>query len=257
MRKALISTVGLLILFISISVHCAVATPIYYEANGHYYDAVPADEPGITWGEANIAAQASSYEGMNGHLATITSQDENNFIVSNLGGQGYWLGGFQPEGSPEPDGGWQWVTGEPWEYTNWPMGIEPNNHYGGDETHPVGWPEDALQIRDYYMWNDYPDDVPMYGYIVEYENDQTPELIAAFSASSISGYAPLKVQFIDTSTGSATAWKWDFGDGKSSAHENPKHTYSKPGKYTVSLTVENAAGTDTETRSEYIVVSKK
>ncbi|MGB9929101.1 MAG: PKD domain-containing protein, partial [Methanosarcina sp.] len=38
--------------------------------------------------------------------------------------------------------------------------------------------------------------------------------------------------------------------------KNPKHTYSKPGKYTVSLTVKNSVGINTKTVSGYIVVKK-
>ena len=63
--------------------------------------------------------------------ATITSQAENDFVYSlfgtndaawgNNGGgdDGPWFGGVQPDGSVEPDGGWTWVTGEPWTYTSW------------------------------------------------------------------------------------------------------------------------------------------
>ena len=81
--------------------------------------------------------------------------------------------------------------------------------------------------------------------------------IAAFSASPTSGKAPLKVKFTDKSTGSPTSWKWSFGDGTDSTSKSPAHTYSKAGKYTVSLTVKNAAGSNTKTVSGYIKVSKK
>ena len=82
--------------------------------------------------------------------------------------------------------------------------------------------------------------------------------VAAFSASPTSGKAPLKVQFTDKSTGSPTSWKWNFGDKTSySTAKNPSHKYSKAGKYTVRLTVKNAAGSNTKTMSEYIKVSKK
>jgi hypothetical protein len=63
---------------------------------------------------------------------TITSAAEQQFVVNNFGGGGgsFWTGGFQPAGSPEPGGNWQWVTGEPFEYANWyPGGGEPNNAY--------------------------------------------------------------------------------------------------------------------------------
>ncbi|AKB47715.1 cell surface protein [Methanosarcina sp. Kolksee] len=78
--------------------------------------------------------------------------------------------------------------------------------------------------------------------------------VAAFSASPTSGNLPLKVQFSDKSTGSPTSWKWNFGDGKTSTSRNPAHTYAKAGKYTVSLTVKNAAGTNTKTIKNYITV---
>jgi beta propeller repeat protein len=81
--------------------------------------------------------------------------------------------------------------------------------------------------------------------------------IAAFSASPRSGKAPLKVQFTDKSTNSPTSWKWSFGDGTYSTAKSPAHTYSKAGKYTVSLTVKNAKGSNTKTISGYVTVSKK
>jgi beta propeller repeat protein len=81
--------------------------------------------------------------------------------------------------------------------------------------------------------------------------------IAAFSASPRSGKAPLKVQFTDKSTNSPTSWKWSFGDGTYSTAKSPAHKYSKAGKYTVSLTVKNAKGSNTKTISGYITVSKK
>jgi beta propeller repeat protein len=81
--------------------------------------------------------------------------------------------------------------------------------------------------------------------------------VAAFTASPRSGKAPLKVQFTDKSTNSPTSWKWSFGDGKYSTSRNPAHTYSKAGKYTVSLTVKNAKGSNTKKVPGYIVVAKK
>ncbi|WP_054865044.1 PKD domain-containing protein [Methanosarcina barkeri] len=79
--------------------------------------------------------------------------------------------------------------------------------------------------------------------------------VAAFSASPTSGKTPLKVKFTDTSTGTPTAWKWDFGDGSKSYHQNPVHKYSKAGTYTVSLTVKNAAGRNSVTKTKYITVT--
>ncbi|MGB9938544.1 PKD domain-containing protein [Methanosarcina sp.] len=82
---------------------------------------------------------------------------------------------------------------------------------------------------------------------------QTPT--AAFSASPTSGNTPLSVTFTDSSTGTPNAWNWNFGDGTSSAVQNPVHTYSTAGDYTVALTVSNSAGNNTTTKSGYIKVT--
>jgi len=54
-----------------------------------------------------------------------------------------------------------------------------------------------------------------------------------------------RVAFTDTSTGAPTSWEWDFGDGNRSTQQNPVHQYSGPGTYIVTLTVQNAVGSDT------------
>ena len=77
----------------------------------------------------------------------------------------------------------------------------------------------------------------------------------AFPASPTSGKVPLRVQFTERSTGSPTSWRWSFGDGTSSTVKNPSHTYTKKGRYTVSLTVRNTQGSNTNTMSGYITVS--
>ena len=79
--------------------------------------------------------------------------------------------------------------------------------------------------------------------------------VASFSASTTSGSVPLKVAFTDKSTGVPTSWNWNFGDGTSSTEKNPTHTYSKPGTYAVTLTATNAAGSNTATKSSYIIVA--
>lgn len=76
----------------------------------------------------------------------------------------------------------------------------------------------------------------------------------AFTATPITGRAPLTVQFTDLSGGLPTSWHWDFGDGTTSNDRNPTHTYTKPGIYTVALTVSNAYGKVTETKAGLITV---
>ena len=70
--------------------------------------------------------------------------------------------------------------------------------------------------------------------------------VAAFSASQTSGKHPLTVKFIDKST-DAYYWSWNFGDKTTKTSQNPIHTYTKAGKYTVKLTVKNAAGSNSKT----------
>jgi PKD repeat protein len=68
---------------------------------------------------------------------------------------------------------------------------------------------------------------------------------AAAFTTSISGRT---VTFTDKSTNSPTSYLWDFGDKSStSTSKNPKHTYSKAGKYTVSLTAKNSGGSNKKT----------
>ena len=80
--------------------------------------------------------------------------------------------------------------------------------------------------------------------------------VAAFASNATSGTAPFNVLFIDESTNSPTSWMWSFGDGSTSTTESPSHTYSGAGTYTVTLTATNSAGSNTDTQSGYITVSK-
>ena len=75
-----------------------------------------------------------------------------------------------------------------------------------------------------------------------------------FSATNRTGCAPLSVQFSDLSTGSIVAWSWDFGNGNLSNLKNPSASYTLPGKYTVKLTVTDAAGNKfSATKTQFVV----
>ena len=84
----------------------------------------------------------------------------------------------------------------------------------------------------------------------------TPPL-ASFNASATSGCGPLTVQFTSTSTGNPTAYFWSFPGGvpDTSTAQSPTVVYNTPGTYGVTLTVSNAAGTNTATQSSYITVN--
>jgi PKD repeat protein len=70
--------------------------------------------------------------------------------------------------------------------------------------------------------------------------------VASFT-SPATGTVNTAVQFNSTSQGQVDSYAWDFGDGNTSTEANPSHTYDTAGQYTVTLTVTNAAGSDTET----------
>lgn len=78
--------------------------------------------------------------------------------------------------------------------------------------------------------------------------------VADFNGVPVNGSAPLAVYFTDLSTNTPASWSWDFGDSGTSTDQNPIHTYTTPGVYTVALTVTNAGGSDTETKTDYITV---
>jgi PKD repeat protein len=78
---------------------------------------------------------------------------------------------------------------------------------------------------------------------------------ANFNADPTSGNAPLHVNFTDESTGTIISWNWTFGDGTNSSIQNPSHIYTKPGTYTVSLTISGIDGSNTETKTDYIIVN--
>ena len=69
--------------------------------------------------------------------------------------------------------------------------------------------------------------------------------VANFSSNVNKGFAPLSVQFNDSSE-NATLWSWDFGDGSTSTEQNPMYTYSEIGTYTVNLTASNENGANSK-----------
>lgn len=137
--------------------------------NGHYYKPFQVSD-GISWTSAEAEAVA-----MGGHLASITSQEENDFVFSLVSGNasfwsgtsGPWLGGFQPDGSSEPSGGFRWSDGEPFAYTNWEKN-EPDDDGGENRIHfytsSDRWNDSSGR------WNDHLDNAGIVAYIAEWSN---------------------------------------------------------------------------------------
>lgn len=78
---------------------------------------------------------------------------------------------------------------------------------------------------------------------------------ANFSATPVSGAAPLAVSFTDSSSGTITAWSWQFGDGGSSNAQSPSYSYTKAGTYAVTLNVTGPGGSNQATKTGYITVT--
>ena len=111
---------------------------------GHQYAVI---NEGLTWNEANKACIA-----LGGHLVTINSKAENEFVKSLIADDGpgrknYWLGGHK-----DSKGAFKWITGEKFKFASWAPG-QPDRGY-----------ETALMMYTYnnpnaggdesYLWND-------------------------------------------------------------------------------------------------------
>lgn len=141
-----------------------------YEYNGNFYSVI---DKTFTW------EQAKAYcESLGGHLATITSQGEQDFIVDIIKKQSdyknvYYLGAT----TDGIENAWHWVTNEPFDYTNWQEG-QPDGHQDD---------EDYLQMntRKYFdndiefKWHDIANNNNWVefnlsrGFICEWENEES------------------------------------------------------------------------------------
>jgi len=90
-------------------------------------------------------------------------------------------------------------------------------------------------------------------YITVSETGSAPE--AWFTVSEASVNTGESIQFTDNSKNNPTSWLWDFGDGKTSTEQNPKHSYSSEGGYYISLKATNDYGTGNSVQTMRINVA--
>ncbi|MDO5838816.1 MAG: PKD domain-containing protein [Methanosarcina mazei] len=190
-------------------------------------------------GNYNVTLKVNNKNGTDSKLATIIVLAQPVFSASQVSGKTPLSVSFtdQSTGSPAE---WNWTFGDGTYSTE----KNPVHIYKKPGRYPVTLTLNETGNRTA---------VTKSGYIIVSNGFETP--VAAFSASPSSGKAPLAVKFTDESTGAPTSRKWNFGDGTRSTAENPTHTYDKAGLYTVTLTVSNEKGSNTLTKSSYIIVS--
>jgi hypothetical protein len=181
----------------------------------HYYHAVAVPE-GIDWNNARDSAQVPG-----GYLATVTSLEENFFVFNLVDDPSYWylrhgpgiwagpwIGGRQQPGSQEPDSGWEWLSEEPFVFTNWTAG-EPDDDGGIENALHFG--EEAVWVP---TWDDLADsDTMIQGYVLELSADSTTLGLKEYNSRlSFDGYTLFgpqtvrKVFLIDNKGRSVHTW---------------------------------------------------
>jgi hypothetical protein len=124
--------------------------------NGHWYERI---ESWRTWDEAKNEAET-----VGGTLVTINSQAEGAYLAQNVAPSlNFWAGGRRVKGA------WQWITGEPWDYTAWNC-----NHCHPSCQPDYPW-EDHLEAACFdgstLRWNNYTSGNGRPAYVIEYSAD--------------------------------------------------------------------------------------
>ena len=191
----------------------------YLESTGHYYEFIPLID--VRWTEAKVLAEGLTYYGLQGYLATLTSEAENQIAAVQTNNFG-WIGASDLAN----EGDWRWVTGPEglenggagrsfWlgngtalggapvngEYSNWNWTNEPNNagpeHYAHVTSPNVG---------GIGTWNDLPDpaagggDYQSKGYFVEYGGmPGDPDLELSSSTKLLAPQISININFFGCS----------------------------------------------------------
>lgn len=186
---------------------------------------------------------------MGGHLATINSEEENEFLYSLVDNPdfwllssgryqlGPWLGGLQNrlnDSFSEPDGGWEWITGEPFDFQAWAPGQpdESSNRgqdvlrFFGDRVRAATWDDGTLSTGSGNS------------YIVEFETPITRQ------PASVVANVGATVSFDVGVTGDNVSFQWKFNGAPIAAETGSQITISDirnrdGGAYSVSVTTED------------------
>ncbi len=146
---------------------------------GHRYELVPGE---LSWEDAKAKAEA-----MGGHLATVTSQEENEWLQAtfatqldrNVMASSFWLGGF----ADTNEGPWQWVTAEPFTFAAWAKGQPDFITIVGE---PAQGPHGIVFKEHPHGWHDFPTyrTRSSVGFIVEWD-DGAIAMPAPFASGTV------------------------------------------------------------------------
>lgn len=198
---------------------------VYNSVNQHVYQVVTATS---TWAGAAALATSTEFNGLPGYLATITTQQEHDFVLTRIDQDG-WIGASDAG----VEGTWLWMTGPEagmqfWQgaalgtttngmFANW-ASFEPNNDTGGN---PDG--EDCAEIRftggANGKWNDLNCDSERASYVVEFgAGDDVPEIVETSFEIEVTSLpadeaAMEKItEYANTNGGSSAPTVEDYGD---------------------------------------------
>ncbi|MFA5212511.1 MAG: PKD domain-containing protein, partial [Methanoregula sp.] len=159
-----------------------------------------------------------------------------------------------PSGTPAAIG---WTTPAPVSYTY--KGHQYSGYLGNYWDTYTGTDADNNGIGDttFALISIQADTAPLMNWTQDYFSSSPAAPTAGFSANATVGKTPMTVRFTDESIGTVTSRAWDFGDGAISTEQNPVHTYTTAGNYTVALNVTNNVGSNTLTRPEYISITTR
>lgn len=166
-KKIFVCLIAVFIFALNCSIVFANSSDDIYNFNGHSYKVF---NEGMTWYKAKELC-----EKYGGHLATIDSKNENDFvfsIIENGDKTAYWLGGHYDEINKY----WYWVTGEEWNFSNWSSGNPDYYNHGS-----IGRENSLAILRINYgnsgnakQWNDFAglwDNKTIMGFVCEWETE--------------------------------------------------------------------------------------
>ena len=212
---------------------------VFFSGNNHLYQYVAGP---VSWTQAKSAALASTLDGAQGYLATITSQAENDFIQTQLQSNS-WIGASDDSNQGTSEGNWIWTNGPEsgqqfWQgngsgnifnsmYAHWDnpktggSGAEPNNSGSGENCAEFYYSNNGL-------WNDLACTSTL-GYIIEYgAPGNLPTVVSQNVAITTSDTTAPTVPGTPSTTSPTTSlkpsWSWSAATDGGTGLANPAYT---------------------------------